>query len=87
MLLTMGATVTALAIILAIIGYRVFRAGERAPPSATDLTAVLPAGAKVISAAIGDGRLAVTIEINGATEIRLLDAHTLQPAGRVRLGP
>ena len=85
MQLTMAATFAALAIILVIIGYRVFRSGER--PPAADVTAVLPAGAKVISTALGEGRLAVTIEIDSATEIRLFALPGLRPEGRIHLRP
>ena len=46
-----------------------------------------PAGAKVISTAVGDGRIVVTIEIAGATELGIFDLHTLKPLGRVRLNP
>lgn len=72
--------------ILGVIGYRVFRA-EGSAPQAPDVTAALPAGAKVISTAIGEGRLAVTIETNGAVEVRSFDLNTLQPMGRLRLAP
>ena len=86
MVATMGVTFIALAVVLGIIGYRVFTAGGSAPANA-ELAAVLPAGAKVISTAIGDGRLAVTIDVNGATEIRLFDLATLKPLGRLRVSP
>jgi len=81
--------------IFAVIGYRVFRADGSAPPAAVtsaapdiaapDLAAVLPAGARVTGTAIGNDRLAVTVEIGDTTEVRLFDLRTLAPAGRLRL--
>ena len=45
----------------------------------------LPAGAKVLSSAIGEGRLALTVDINGAIELLSFDLNTLTPLGRTRL--
>jgi hypothetical protein len=45
------------------------------------------AGAKVILTAIGQGRLAVTIEAGGTVEVRTFDLKTLQPVGRLRIAP
>lgn len=68
--------------LLVAIGYRLFRTDGSV--QVTDVTATLPKGAKVIStAAIGD-RLAVTVDIGGATEIRTYDAKTLKPVGRLK---
>jgi hypothetical protein len=39
----------------------------------------------VLSTAVSDGRLVVTIEVAGATEVRLYDLGTLKPRGRLRL--
>lgn len=79
-------TFLAVGVVLAVIGYRVFRMEGSAPaPAAADVASALPAGARVISTVIGEGRLAVTIEAAGATEIRLFDLATLRPAGRLRL--
>jgi hypothetical protein len=44
----------------------------------------LPAGAKVISTAIGEGRIAVTVDLNGKTEVLLFDVATLKPAGTIK---
>jgi hypothetical protein len=38
----------------------------------------------VLSTAIGEGRIAVTLELNGKTEIRLFDLATLKPAGTLK---
>lgn len=87
--LMMMATITtfiAVAAVIAVIGYRVFRGEERAqsPPA---MSAVLPVGAKVLSSAIGDGRLVLTLEVNGAVELLSFDLNTLKPVGRTRLAP
>ena len=88
MLTVMGATFLALAVVLGIIGYRLFRSGESAIPAMmTPVAATLPAGAKVLSSAVGDGHIVLTVEINGAIELRTFDLKTLKPIGRLRLSP
>lgn len=79
-------TFIAVAAVIGVIGYRVFRTEGRAPPGA-DVSAVLPKDAKVLSSAIGDGRIALTIEINGAIELFTFDLNTLKPLGHLRLSP
>jgi hypothetical protein len=86
-LMLISAVTTAIAIgaVFAVIGYRVFRAeGSAPPPAATDLTITLPKGARVLGTSFSEGRIAVTLEIAGSTEVRLYDAKTLKPAGRLR---
>jgi hypothetical protein len=73
-------TMVAIAAVVGAIGYRVFRAEG----SVAEATGTLPKGARVISTAVGEGRVAVTIDIAGATEIRFFDLKTLKPAGRLR---
>ncbi len=86
MMIASATTFIAVAVVLGVIGYRVFKAeGSAAPPP--DVTAALPAGAKVISTAVGDGRIVVTIDVAGATELRLFDLTTLKALGRIRLAP
>ncbi|HET7190641.1 MAG TPA: hypothetical protein VFI98_01890 [Pseudolabrys sp.] len=79
-------TFVAVAAVLGVIGYRFFRSGERAP-AAPDVSTALPAGARVLSSAIGDGRVVLTVEINGAIELLSFDLNTLKPLGRTRLAP
>lgn len=83
MMIASATTFIAVAVVLGIIGYRVFRAEGSAPPFSV-VTATLPAGAKVISTAIGESYLAVTIETAAGIEIRLFDVRTLKAAGRLR---
>jgi hypothetical protein len=75
-------TALAVAAVLIAIGYRLFRTGESAP--ATDTTAVLPKGARILSTAVAGDRLVVTLDIGGAIEIRTFDAKTLKSTGRLK---
>jgi len=79
-------TFVAIAAVIGIIGYRVFRNEGRVQP-AQDILVAVPAGAKVLSSAIGEGRVVLTVEINGAIELLTFDLNTLKPVARVRLGP
>ena len=75
-------TALAVAAVLIAIGYRLFRTSESAP--ATDTTAMLPKGARILSTAVAGDRLVVTLESGGAIEIRTFDARTLRPVGKLR---
>lgn len=77
-------TGVAIAAVLVVVGYRVFRSeGTRARP---DVAVKLPAGVKVLGTAIGGDHLALTVEIApGQTEVHLFDLATLQPRGRLKL--
>jgi hypothetical protein len=83
MMIASATTFIAVAIVLGVIGYRVFRAEGRATPFA-DVTAVLPAGAKVLSTTISSDHIVVTIEIGGIIELRTFDPDTLKALGRLR---
>ena len=82
MMLIAGLT-TALAIsaVLVAIGYRLFR--SEGSIVATDATAVLPKGARIVATGVAGDRLVLTLDIGGVTEIRTFDAKTLKPAGRL----
>jgi len=85
--LLMIATMTtfiAVAAVIAVIGYRVFK-GEERVQVLQSVSATLPAGTKVLSSAIGEGRVVLTVEVNGAIELLSFDLNTLKPVGRVRL--
>jgi len=85
MLIAIMTTFVAVAAVIAVIGYRVFRGEERAP-ALQSVSATLPAGTKVLSSAIGEGRLVLTVEVNGAIELLSFELNTLKPLGRIRLG-
>ncbi len=83
MLISGVTTMVAIAAVLGVIGYRLFKA-EGSAPAAADVTALLPKGARIVATALADERIAVTIEVAGAIEIRIFDARTLKPTGRLR---
>ena len=86
MMIASVTTFVAVAVVLIVIGYRVFRLGGSAPETSgfVDVSAALPAGAKVVSTATSNDHIVVTIEVNGATEIWTFDPDTLRPLGKLR---
>ena len=85
MMIATMTTFIAVAAVIAVIGYRVFK-GEERVQVLQSVSATLPAGTKVLSSAIGEGRVVLTVEVNGAIELLSFDLNTLRPLGRVRLG-
>jgi hypothetical protein len=88
MMIASATTFIAIAVVFAVIGYKVYRSGDTAPDTAAvpaDVTVALPAGARVLSTAMGNDHIVVTIEVGGATELRTFDPDTLKPLGRLRL--
>jgi hypothetical protein len=75
-------TALAVAAVLIAIGYRLFRTEGSA--AASDISATLPKGARIVSTAVAGDRLVVTLNVGGATEIRTFDVRTLKPAGRLK---
>jgi len=80
MLVSGATTLVAIAAVLGVVGYRILRS-EGSPG---DVTALLPKDSRILSTAVGQDRIAVTIEVGGAFEIRTFDLKTLQPTGRLR---
>jgi hypothetical protein len=85
-------TFVAVAAVLAVIGYRVFHLGgstqggdQAAAGGFADVNAALPAGAKVVSTAVGADHIVVTIDVAGSTEIWTFDPDTLKRLGKLRL--
>jgi hypothetical protein len=81
MLISGIATVLGIAVVITVIGYRVFRT-----EGSLDAVAQLPRGAHILQTAVAGDRIVVTIEIGGATEIRTFDARTLRQEGRLQFG-
>jgi hypothetical protein len=77
-------TAVAVSAVLIAIGYRLFRTEGSVTVAATDVTASLPKGARIVSTGVAGDRLVVTLEVGGLTEIRTFDARTLKPAGRLK---
>ena len=82
MLMSGVATFLGIAVVIGLIGYRMFRSDGNAAPR--EVTALLPKGAKVIQTAVSDDRIVVTVEVSGSVEIRAFDIKTMQPTGRLR---
>jgi len=85
MMLIAGLTsALAVAVVLIAVGYRLYR-GEGSPAAASaDIIATLPKGARIVSTAVAGERLVLTLDIAGVTEIRMFDAKTLKPAGKLK---
>jgi len=82
MLISGATTFIGVAAILGVIGYRVFKSEGSA--AATEATALLPKGARIVSTAVADDRLVVTLDVNSAIEIRTFDIRSLRQVGRLR---
>lgn len=82
MTISLALTVLAIAIVLGIIGYRVFR-NEGSAVASAEVTAMLPKGARITQTAVADDRIVLTVEVGGAVEIRTFDLKTLRPTGRL----
>jgi hypothetical protein len=87
MMIASATTFIAIAVVFAVIGYKVYTSAGTSDVAATpaDVTVALPPGAKVLSTAIGSDHIVVTIEAGGVTELRTFDPDTLQPLGRLRI--
>lgn len=70
-------------IVFGVIAYRMSTGGSGGAPNWIDATVPLPAGARVISTTASDGRLVVTIDVGGITEVRFFDLRTMESRGRV----
>jgi hypothetical protein len=81
MMLSGFATALGIAVVIGVIGYRVFKSDGSAPP---DVTTLLPRGAKIVSTTVAGDRVAVIVDIGGGVEVRTFDLKTLQPAGRLK---
>src|SRR5262249_59444439 len=84
MLISGFATVLGIAVVLGIVGYRMFRSAGTSTAAATDVIALLPKGAKIVATSSAGDALIVTIEIGGATEIRSFEPRTLAHPGPLR---
>ena len=83
MLISGLTTLIAVTAVIGVIGYRLLRSEGSAPVMA-ELVASLPKGARIVSTAVAENRIAVTIDVGGTLEIRTFDLHSLKPAGRLR---
>jgi len=82
MLISGLTTLLAIGAVVAVIGYRVF-SGAGIGTAADDVV-TLPKGAHIVSMAGSSGRVAVMVDVNGATEMRVFDLKTMKETGRLR---
>jgi hypothetical protein len=83
MLISGITTMVAITAVIGVIGYRVFKS-EGSAAAAVDVTALLPKGARIVATAVAEDRIAVTVDVGGAIEIRTFDVKSLNPTGRLR---
>jgi hypothetical protein len=81
MLISGFATVLGIAVVIGVVGYRVFKNEGSAQ---VDVTALLPKGARIVSSAVTEERIVLTLDVAGATEIRTFDIRSLKQTGRLR---
>jgi hypothetical protein len=81
MIISALTTLIAIAAVVSVIGYRVFNNGG---PVGLDGIVTLPKGARVVSTSASAGRIAVLIDVNGASELRTFDIKTLKQTGRLQ---
>jgi hypothetical protein len=73
-------TVLAIAAVVTVIGYRMYGAGG----SPIEDAITLPKGARIVSMAGSGGRVAVMIDNNGTSEMRVFDLKTMKESGHLR---
>lgn len=88
MLISVLVTFGAVAVVVGIIIYKLAHAGDGHVSTATsqviENSVALPPGARVVSTAVADDRLVVTIDAGDATEVRSFDIRTMKLLGRLR---
>jgi hypothetical protein len=83
MIISALTTAVAIAAVIGVIGYRFFNRGESATGTIVNGTVFLPKGAHVDSTTISEGRIVVTFDIAGVTEVRFFDLKSLQMIGQL----
>ena len=87
-LMIVSALTTALAVaaVFGVIGYRFYSRGNGLADTIVNGTVFLPKGAHIDSTTISEGRIVVTFDMNGATQVRFFDLKTLQLVGQLHFG-
>ena len=80
MLISGFATVLGIAVVIGVIGYRVFRSDG----STAEVIATLPKGARIVQTAVAGDYVVLTVDVGGALELRTFEAKTLRPVGRLK---
>jgi hypothetical protein len=83
MFISSALTLTAIVVVLGLVGYRLLKSGEYRQ---MDLAVTLPKGNKILQTAVAEDRIVVTLDAGGTIEIRTYDLHTLKPVGRLSFG-
>jgi hypothetical protein len=83
MIISALTTAVAIAAVIGVVGYRFFNRGESTTGTIVNGTVFLPKGAHVDSTTISDGRIVVTFDVGGATEVRFFDLKSLQMIGQL----
>jgi len=86
MLISVATTAIATAAVIGVIGYRLLNAASSGDGAIADGIVMLPKGARVVSTTVSDGRIVVTLDIGGSSEVRIFDLKTLRQTGRLRFG-
>src|ERR1700719_676488 len=81
MIISALTTLIAIAAVVSVIGYRAFNNGGA---NCLDSVITPPTGARVLSTSASPGRVAVLIDVNGATEWRTFDIKTMKQTGRLQ---
>jgi hypothetical protein len=81
MLISAVTTAVAIAAVVGVIGYRFY--SSRGAATITNGTVFLPQGARVLSTTVSGGRIVVTLDVGGGSEVRIYDLKTLQQTGRL----
>jgi hypothetical protein len=83
MIISALTTAVAIAAVIGVIGYRLFNRGESTAGTIVNGTVFLPKGAHVDSTTISEGRIVVTFDVGGVTEVRFFDLKSLQMIGQL----
>jgi hypothetical protein len=83
MVIAAATTAIAIAAVVAVIGYRFFAERGSISGTITNGTVFLPPNAHVLSMTISNGRIFVTLDVAGASEVRIFDLNTLQQVGEL----
>jgi hypothetical protein len=73
----------AIAAVIGVIGYRIYRSGGSGAGTIVGGTVFVPAGAHIDSTTVSDGRIVVTLTVDGKSEVRIFDLKTLQQSGEL----
>jgi len=83
MIISALTTAIAIAAVVGVIGYRFYNRGNGPAATIVNGTVFMPKGAHIDSTTLSEGRIVVTFDLNGATEVRFFDLKTLQLVGQL----